>query len=84
MILLLIVARFENTDKLENRVLRRIEFCQRPKNRLDYNELWMKYKIELLCVRRKHSLQSIIMKRVKMRIMLRLYYMILTSEVEKR
>ena len=57
--------RIEKIDKLEDRALRRIEFCHRPENRLDYNELRMAYKIESLCVRRKRSLLRIMYDKSK-------------------
>ena len=46
-------------DRLEDRALRRKEYCVDPMNRLDYQELRLRYKIETLEVRRKRSLLRI-------------------------
>ena len=51
--------KIDKIDKLENRALRRIEYCLRPDLRLEYLKLRMKYNIEQLEIRRERSLLRI-------------------------
>ena len=44
---------------MQNRALRRIEYCKNQANRLENNELKNKYKMEELSLRRKRSLLRI-------------------------
>ena len=43
--------RIDKIEKLENRVLHRKKYCMRPEERLNYDELRLKYKIEHLSAR---------------------------------
>ena len=51
--------KIEKLDKLQDRALRRIEYCVNPVDRLEYGALRSKYNIEELEVRRKRSLLRI-------------------------
>ena len=55
----------DKIDNLEKRALRRIEYCLTSENRLSYDELRIKYRIERLNVRRKHSLLRIMYDKSK-------------------
>ena len=48
--------RIDQINKLENRALRRTEYCMRLEHRLEYEEFKTKYKIECLSVWHKRSL----------------------------
>ena len=43
-------------DRLQERALRRIEYCKKPENRKEYSELQKEYNIESLSIRRNRSL----------------------------
>ena len=55
----------DRIDKLQDRALRRIEYCIDPAERVEYTVLREKYKIEPLDVRRKRSLLGIMFKQSK-------------------
>ena len=55
----------DKIDNLEKRALRRIEYCLTSENRLSYDELRIKYRIERLNVRRKRSLLRIMYDKSK-------------------
>ena len=57
--------RINKLDKLQNKAIRRIEYCVDPIKRLDIEELHVKYKIEKLALRRKRNLMKIIHKHSK-------------------
>ena len=52
--------RVKRLDNLQNKALRRIEYCMVKENRLEYNVLQKKYNIEDLRLRRKKNLLKII------------------------
>ena len=46
----------ERIDKLQDKAIRCIEYCNNPEDRESYEVLERKYKMEKLCVKRKRSL----------------------------
>ena len=55
--------RIKRLDTLQNKALRRIEYCMNKENRLDYSVLQGKYNIEDLKLRRNRNLMKIIYSR---------------------
>ena len=57
--------RVQKVDKLQNKAIRRIEYCIVPDRRVDIDELQVRYNIEKLTLRRKRNLLRIIHKKSK-------------------
>ena len=58
--------RIQKVDKLQNKAIRRIEYCVNPDRRVDIDDLHVRYNIEKLPLRRKRNLvKKIIHKKSK-------------------